>query len=87
MDLVKRANCAGINQIELYFPKTYVDLIEMGRVVSQESFDKKKQGTYTSDTGHHRMSSLPVFEDSVTMSLNGILFITQSSTPWSVVIT
>jgi 3-hydroxy-3-methylglutaryl CoA synthase len=63
---------AGIAQIEVYVPKLYVDLQELGRpTLKAEIFDRVPPGKYTIGLGQKNMSSLPDFEDSVTMGLNG----------------
>lgn len=70
----------GIEGIELYFPKTYVDQADYCKCIGNvETFKKAGTGKYTKGLGQLQLSFAHAFEDVNSMCLTGI----KSKTQWS----
>lgn len=71
----------GIEGIELYFPKTYVDQSDYCKLIPNlETFKKAGTGKYTKGLGQLQLSFAHGFEDVNSMCLTGEKPVTQWST-------
>lgn len=71
----------GIEGVEIYFPKTYVDQQDYCTCLCYlESYKNVSAGKYTKGLGQLQLSFANAFEDINSISLTGKLLITQSST-------